>query len=87
MLDAITIAGAWRDDGQVAELSASKYYGQPRTVITIEALPTPPSAPDTNRTCPVCASHTVAREAPPAHMRESSENARTDCRGYPSLTA
>ena len=45
VLDAITIAGAWRDDGQVAELGASKYYGQPRTVITIEALPTPAKRP------------------------------------------
>ena len=39
VLDALTMAGAWRDDGQVALLSAVKWYSwQPGCVIAIDEL-------------------------------------------------
>ncbi|OPZ75568.1 MAG: Crossover junction endodeoxyribonuclease RusA [Actinobacteria bacterium ADurb.Bin444] len=41
VLDALTQAGVWKDDGQVAHLSAIKVYGDtPETVITLHRIHT-----------------------------------------------
>ena len=38
VLDAITEAGAWRDDSQVALLSAYRLYGAPGVTITVQRI-------------------------------------------------
>lgn len=37
-LDALTAAGVWADDAQVAKVTAAKVYGQPGADITVRAL-------------------------------------------------
>ena len=38
VLDAITEAGAWRDDSQVALLTAWRLYGEPGVTITVQRI-------------------------------------------------